>query len=45
MRIKTHLPNQIENIGKTIVDCSYRVHKTLGPVFLDRSMRLAWYMS
>ena len=35
MRIKTHLPDQIENIGKTIVDCSYRVHKTLGSGLLE----------
>ena len=35
MRIKTHLPDQLENFGKVIVNCSFQVHKALGPGLLE----------
>lgn len=35
MRIKSHLPNELENAGKVIVDCAFRVHKALGPGLLE----------
>ena len=35
MKIKSNLPDYIEQTGRKIVDCSYRVHKTIGPGLLE----------
>ncbi len=35
MKIKYNLPDYIEQTGRKIVDCSYRVHKNIGPGLLE----------
>ncbi len=35
INIKSNLPEHIEQIGKIIVNCVYRVHKNIGPGLLE----------